>query len=182
MALDWPGRSTSRRRLLARQFNRQFMREPIGPPGLPPELAVGRGSQACLTDPIACCVNTAPHTPRTTGRWLSGRAWRSGRARPPGRLRSGTHSTLTKRCQGIRGKPGQTTVATIKSWRGSPAGPPRPLTAAEFHPLSPALASDLSDFRDFRGFVTCGPRHRTAHDIRKRRFAIGDAKCGRAGF
>jgi len=31
--------------------------------------------------------------------------------------------------QGIHGKTGQTTVAPIKAWRGSPAGPPRPLTA-----------------------------------------------------
>ena len=34
-----------------------------------------------------------------------------------------------KCCQGIRGKPGQTTVAPIKAWRGSPAEPLRPLTA-----------------------------------------------------
>ncbi len=36
-----------------------------------------------------------------------------------------------KCCQGIRGKPGQTTVASIKTWRVSPAEPPWPLTAAE---------------------------------------------------
>jgi len=37
---------------------------------------------------------------------------------------------ITEKCrQGIRGKPGQTTVAPIKAWRGSLAEPPRPLTA-----------------------------------------------------
>ena len=36
-----------------------------------------------------------------------------------------------KCCQGIRGKPGQTTVASIKTWRVSPAEPPWPLTAAK---------------------------------------------------
>ena len=37
----------------------------------------------------------------------------------------------TKCCQGICGKHGQTTVASIKTWRGSPAEPPQPLTAAK---------------------------------------------------
>lgn len=37
---------------------------------------------------------------------------------------------MQKKCrQGIRGKSGQTTVAPIKAWPGSLAGPPRPLTA-----------------------------------------------------
>ena len=34
-----------------------------------------------------------------------------------------------KCCQGTCGKPGQTTVAPIKAWRGSPAEPLQPLTA-----------------------------------------------------
>ena len=46
-------------------------------------------------------------------------------------------SQKKKCCQGIRGKPGQTTVASIKTWRVSPAEPPQPLTAAEAntHPI-----------------------------------------------
>lgn len=37
-----------------------------------------------------------------------------------------------KKCrQGIRGTSGQTTVAPIKAWPGSPAGHPQPLTARE---------------------------------------------------
>jgi hypothetical protein len=43
---------------------------------------------------------------------------------------------LKKCCQGIRGKPGQTTVAPIKAWRGSPAEPPRPLTAGRRKPTA----------------------------------------------
>ena len=44
-------------------------------------------------------------------------------------------------CQGIRGKSGQTTVAPIKAWRGSPAGPPRPLTARLAKPRPPPGAT-----------------------------------------
>ncbi len=42
---------------------------------------------------------------------------------------------------GNRGKSGQTTVATIKSWRGSLAKPPRPLTARENNRTSGKLAT-----------------------------------------
>lgn len=44
---------------------------------------------------------------------------------------------------GNRGKHGQTTVATIKSWRGSLAKPPRPLTAKE-NKRSPSQAATLN--------------------------------------
>ncbi len=54
-----------------------------------------------------------------------------------------------KCCQGIRGKPGQTTVAPIKAWRGSPAGPPRPLTAGREKPGIRVFAMPI-----FRQFLT----------------------------
>ncbi len=42
--------------------------------------------------------------------------------------------------QGIRSKPGQTTVAPIKAWRGSLAEPPRPLTAPRDKPSKAGFA------------------------------------------
>ena len=48
-----------------------------------------------------------------------------------------------KCCQGIRGKYGQTTVAPIKAWRGSPAEPPRPLTAGKDKTTAPHCATSF---------------------------------------
>ena len=48
-----------------------------------------------------------------------------------------------KCCQGIPGKPGQTTVASIKTWRVSPAEPPRPLTAPPANTTPPPRATKI---------------------------------------
>ena len=70
------------------------------------------------------------------------RAWETGLvALTPIRVRCVAQCAEKKCCQGIRGKFGQTTVAPIKAWRGSPAEPPRPLTARLAKPRPPSRAT-----------------------------------------